>query len=245
MRLKKSPKEALLQIDCLVKEGSKILDWIRGEDWDSFRNPISFGDYLDEQEEIETSDPQEPEFVANEIEFWNKKAIKELREIFMDESPIYKFRDAIGYIFDKREHKKEYIKLENGLVSKISILVNYYEQLHSLVSSPLVYITEKAQIWFYDFVVQLEPDSNEASLCGFMFNFGIGELKEFEDIYAHVKGESIEESDQWPKNWKAMLNNAYDGINKKANKTLGFNILSKTKNQLSISFPNRFIKGSS
>lgn len=246
MRLKKSPKEAIRIIDKLIQGGIKIMDWIRSEDWDQHKNPIVTS--LEEYHALRkaTNKPtklEDLEFFSSKCDEWSKACLKELKGIFLDVAPVYSFRNASPTNINKEDPHGDYVALEASLESKLNVLVKYYDQVSSFIRSPLVYLPEKAQIWFYDFLVQLEPDSNEASLCSFMFDFGIGELKEFEDIYAHIKGESIEESHSWPKGWRATLNNAYDGINKKTNKKLGFSVLSKSKNQLSVNFPNRFIKG--
>lgn len=268
MRLKVSPKEAIIRIDELVRLASQIKDVIID---DYYRREEEY-----EKEEGEEAKSKEKEAIKDPLERtvmsmaalaevpysysfypdekiidgydsqfskWYNEALSVLESVFQDFSPIYTFEQAwkkppSTSVFGGRPFKDNVDCFE----VKISVLVSFYSDLQGLVRSPLLYLNENAQIWFYDFVCQLKPDSNEAALCAFMFQFGIGEFKEFEDIYTYVTGEG--RSDDFPKGWNTTIKSAYDGINRKSNVSFGFPILRKQKTMLALHFPSRLIGAS-
>lgn len=251
MHLKMSVREALLKIDSLLKEGVEIMDWIRGEDWDDFRMPIISS--LEDHEELNKKEPPRPsifdeslieniEFVETKLKAWNKKCIKVLRTIFIDEAHIYRFRSALKKESVDRKYNKDYLAIELPLESKLDVLSDYYFDLYPLIKAAISYDPESAKLHYYDFVQELEPGSNEADLCSCLFKKGIGEKVDYADVYAYIKGANINEQDRWDKDWKKVIRNAYDGINKKTNKRFGFNLISKEDSAICLNFPSRFFK---
>jgi hypothetical protein len=177
---------------------------------------------------------------------WNGKVLGELGDIFQHFAHIYRFKTSLTFTeFENpplgNYNYRRFIEVLDRLDSNLRTLVSFYDELKILVRNPLVYLEDKAQICFYDFIQQLEPSSNEAALCKFMFQFSVGEWKEFADVYDYISGGGFEDQDRWDENWKSVVNSAYDGINRKTNKVFDFPILKKQKLMLSLNFPSRLV----
>ncbi len=118
---------------------------------------------------------------------WIKETVKILEGIYDDFATIYSFTHSKVHI----EHHgdsllsgsiNEFVDIRATMDSKIDVLRDLYDELRWEIKSPLRYFPEKTQIWFYDFVCQLKPETNESELCRFMFRFGIGEWRELAEI---------------------------------------------------------------
>ncbi len=247
MRLKISPIEALKKIDKLVKSGAQILNYIRGDAWDFHKNHIlTQGVYLDEEDHNLKPKPlntEETELYASKYDKWVKSCKEELELIFLDYTPIYKFINA----FDDSEiqvgqQDRPYLLWERNIEAKLEVLSSFFDGLNSFVRSPLSYLSDRAQICFYDLICQLTPDTNESMLCNYMFKeLSVGESVDFVKIYAEIKGEDVELQPEWPNTWKKTVDTAYNEINRKTNKSFGFSIFEKKKNMLFIKLPSRLI----
>ncbi len=176
---------------------------------------------------------------------WTDKTTRILNNINTDFAPIYSFSSAASskkystdILFSHNFVEKD--RLVDTLDAKIQVLVELYSDVKKLVVSPLMYLEDKCQIWFNDFVCQLKPETNESDLCRFMFQLGVGEWKDFSEIYEFIKGETFVNG--LPKNCDAVVRNAYDGVNRQTHKSFGFNIFSKNKKVLCLSVPTRFLK---
>lgn len=242
MRLKVSPLEALSRIDSMVKEGSKFV-------------PIGHRKYLANESKPASSESlwdvfyQKLASSSAQIDQWINKSVKELEEVFQDYTPIYSFSKAGHKPFKVIEEvevlTEESFEMDVEMVeAKLQVLNDFYNSLSALTKTPLFYLAEKAQICFYNFMCQLKPSSDEAELCRYMFDFSIGERQEFSDIYAFIKGENADLSDEWPKKWANSVVYAYDGVNRKTNKNFRFPIFTKEQNAtLALTLPSRFISG--
>ena len=190
-----------------------------------------------------------PEILKNyqtQYDAWFKKTEEILNKIYEDFTPIYSFIHAeiktkpIGMFPDPPFERFDFIRA--SLKGKIPVLVSLYKEIQQNIKSPLIYLPEKAQICFYDFMCQLKPETNESDFCKFLFEASIGEWKEYSDAYAYITGENVENQDEWPKNWKKTINSAYDGINLKTNEAFGFPIIKKEKMLIGLQLPTRFIR---
>lgn len=176
---------------------------------------------------------------------WVKKVEKSLKEIYEDFTPVYLFMHVkVEYSTQPYSGSilSQFAKIKETIRAQTNVLADFYKELLSDIKSPLFYIPEKSQICYYDFICQLQSDSNEAQLCAFLFQFSFGESKEMADGYAHMTGESTEESDSWPKNWKIQMKAACDGINSKTKKLFGFPIIQRENLSIKLVFSSRFLK---
>lgn len=252
MRLKVSINDALSKINQLIKEGGDLLTMIRGEQWDGFKDPaILNGRDLLEQKEYE----QEVNLIADETferDFepkftkWKEASLRALGQIYIDYVPIYSFQNASGDLrsLPQRAYNRTFLLLESNIEAKIAVLVGFYDYLLGFHKMPLFYLKDKCEIWFYDYSCNLLPNSNQSTLCGYMFDFSVGEFKEIADIYAYMTGEDVLDSHKWPKKWKTVVNTACREINRKTKKKLGFPVIKTIRETLfSINLPPKFISG--
>ncbi len=242
MYLKTSVREALFKIDQLIKQGVEMMNGIRGDYWDDYKNPIITDpkEYRElEDQKIEDIDFEEFEALEGKTRKWLDLCKATLKEIFIDSAHFYRFVSASKEVVIQRRYNSKFIQIELLLEAKLDVLSDYFFELYPLASAPLSYNPESARIHYYDFVQQLVPDTHEASLCSLLFQKGIGETVDFTDAYAFMTGESLEEIHKWKNGWKNTITGAYDGINRKTNKSFGFNLLSKSKNQICLNFPGR------
>jgi hypothetical protein len=260
MRLKVSPYEAVKIINGLIRSATDIWKEIRDGYWSEYDKSLNS---KDKEREKWRAEHQERPFgvfpaalqipIPNHISVvssalvddyskrydeWVRVSQKRLEDIFCDEAPVHKFfyakNDPDERIFGTHG---DFLNLEGDWKGKFNVLVKVYDQISFFVRSPLVYLKDKAQIWFYDVSIPLKKDSNEAALCAFMFKFPLGEPVEFSDIYEAVKGVEAER----PKNWKKVVSHAYDGINRKAKGRFGFHIFEKSGVTLTRSLPARIV----
>lgn len=244
MRIKNSPVEALTQIDNLVRSGAELLDFIQNDFWEQHEKAEKES-MNSEYMSIITTGPRTavPEEIINGYETkrlgWFNVAENALKEIYKDFSPIYSFSHVKFDINSKAVGAYwNFLRTEAMLEAEIGILVDFYNDLKTLSKSPLNYLPDKAEIWFYDRVVELEPETKESYLCRFMFQFGIGEWKDFDEIYSSISGA---DHDQWPKNWKKQIINAFDGVNGKTNDMFNFPLFRKEKTVISLNLPRRLM----
>jgi hypothetical protein len=220
MRLKTSPKEALRELDNLIEIG-----------------------YLLEADIADSTTRKTTDKPKNSTD-WFERAEGILREVFLDFAPVYRFlvvREPKGFINEKLHPERIIMTIKGEVQRGLTVLLEYYNEISKDDISPLRYIDEKAEIWLYDICCKLEPESNEADLCKFMFNFGFGEYREIAEAHNQIVGE---EYSPRLKNAKTVPN-AIDGINEKTNTLFGFGLLSKKKSVLALSIPSRLIVGKS
>lgn len=168
---------------------------------------------------------------------------KELLEgIFMDFTPVHSFMDARGEFYSNPSPFggsygfAQYINTTRNLDAKVAVLIGFYKTLSEDIRSPLTYLVDPAKVCFYDFVCPLKVDSNEASLCAFMFQYSIGEKVEMIDAYNHIFGEQRTTLGTTEKD---KIKNAVDGINRKTNKMFGFPIIAKDTTTINLIVPAR------
>jgi len=218
MRLKVSPKEALTKIDNLIYEGYEMLV-------DCCRIAEGNGKMLRE---------------------WYEKAWDVLTEVFLDFAPLYTFLKT-----DQEAGTRASIEIASlidgekddgseGLRAALEVLNQYYQELSAQVYTPLFYIPDKSQICFFASVCGLQPDSNEDALCKYLFeHFNFNEWVEMENIYVRAFGGN---ADEYDKQDKAKIENAAEGVNKKANDAFGFSVFQKKKTLLALHLPSRFLR---
>jgi len=274
MYLNVPAKEALKQIDLLIKEGSEFRNKIyddynlREKDFEHLedlksnrlekkRIKISKKNSITGFSEVmrSISEVARPTFsfrkekvprgiicdYEKQYDSWYGKALSVLEGMFQDFAPVYRFKTSLELtkfkdLFLVGDDYEKFIHVLDRFDSNLSTLVSFYNDLKVFVRSPLVYLQDKAQLWFYDFSCQLTPDSNESELCKYLFQFGVGDWKEFLDIHEAIKGDIPAK-----KGWDKIVLNAYDGINKKTNKHFGFNILKKQGKLMALEIPSRFV----
>ncbi|MFA7277444.1 MAG: hypothetical protein WC101_00450 [Candidatus Gracilibacteria bacterium] len=270
MRLKVPPKEAILKIDALLKEGADIFDFIAKDYWEQEDKEEKREKDEEEKREQELQKITEergaifasmaardmpqpilsifgsrvsPDIIKSyEVQHakWIERVKEALGNIYEDFAPLYQF------LYAKIEYQKntnsgaiynDFVRVKETLREQTNVLAGFYKDLRGDIRSPLFYIPEKNKVCFYDLVCQLQPDSNEAQLCKFLFQFSFGEFKEMEDAYVFMTGTDIGDE----KNWKTKITSAYDGINEKTNKQFGFPIIQKEKSTITLVFPSRFL----
>lgn len=250
MRIKISPKKAVKLIDDLAEEGERIrseifedydIEYEKGEkEWLESDAIVSLGT-------VHHSRVSEKSFLKYESkqQKWVEKCEETLNEIFLDFIPVNIFFSKYTPA-DLKAISPDTIrfnKIIDSIDNKVEVLTDFYLELQKNIKVPLIYLEDKSQIWFYDIVCQLKPNTNESELCGYMFEFGIGEWKNFDEIYAHLMGENVENILNWPKNWKSKIVSAYDGVNRKTNDIFNFNVFKKQANNslLATNFPARLV----
>lgn len=175
-------------------------------------------------------------------EGWRDETTEILEGIFMDFTPIHTFMDARGEFYSNPSPFggsygfAQYINITRNLAAKVAVLMGFYKTLSEDIRSPLTYLIDQSKVCFYDFVCPLKVDSNEASLCAFMFQYSIGEKVEMIDAYNHMFGEQRTTLGAAEKD---KIKNAVDGINRKANKTFGFPIIAKDTTTINLTVPAR------
>lgn len=230
MRLKVSPKAALIAIDRLIYQG--------------FDLQREYGYWLKSSSAVGlTKEGKE------KLEKWHSKAIETLQKVFLDFAPVYFFFKAIDDQddYEKRDlysfslmdgtDPREYAKILNG---GLQILGEYYQRLSDQVYTPLFYAADKAQICFFASVCALQPDSNEDTLCRYMFtHHSFNEWVEMEDIFARSFGGN---KDEYDKKDRAKIENAAEGVNKKAKDAFDFPVFRQKKTLVSLHLPSRFLR---
>ena len=249
MRLKVSPKEALLRIDKLVLDGDVTLCEIRSdyekkcELWKTRRRDVKR--IADEMARGYIRIGSEPTLTEEDLKNyqekawkWEEKAEEELRSIYMDHVPVFIFLSTYAQtrVIENCHDLTAYFKVHDTFRTKLHLLGAYYNELKDNMKSPLFYLPDQSKICFYDFICALTADTNEALLCAFMFGFSIGEKVELEDIFADgFKGNR----DEFCGKDSAKIKHAYDGINSKTNDAFGFPIFKKEGSTLCLTLPSR------
>lgn len=230
MQLKVSPKYALQVIDDLIKKTRNTILTIES----SYKLKESMGI----QPDVYNAE------YRGILDEWYPDAVQRLESLIIDYAPIDSFKFpqlGISQAIKQVGVNIHYSNILSAFISRIHVLQNFYKEISKNIKSSLCYLPDKTQIWFYDFCLQLKPETNESELCRFMFQFGIGEEKELAAIYAFLKGEDVDEIEKWGKNWSATVKSAYESLNEKTKKRFGFPIYKKEKNVLLLEFPSRFI----
>ena len=219
-----APLRSLAVIDALMPSIPSVSSYLGG---DGFVSKIQ-----DERmEELE-----------GQYDGWCDETKKILEDMFMDFTPVHTFMDATGEFysspspFGRSWRSVKYINISRNLDAKVAVLIGFYKTLSEDIRSPMTYLIDQAKVCFYDFVCPLKADSNEASLCAFMFQFSIGEKVEMIDAYSHIFGEQRTTLGATEKD---KIKNAVDGINRKTNKTFGFPIIAKDTTTINLTVPAR------
>lgn len=239
MRLNVSPKQALAEINQLVLQASVHLCSIESDHYEKVHvyqsNKSNKKNYRQTVAFKKDVDKYDKDFWA-----WHELATETLLNIFTDYVPVYAFKYArtkMKSFIDEVKDDDEYFRLLiEDYRMRVDALVQHYNELQKLVKSPLFYLPESAALCFYDFVCPLKADSNEASLCRFMFEHSIGEKVEMIDVYNHMFGEQRTALGATEKD---KIKNAVDGINRKTNKTFGFPIIAKDTATINLTIPAR------
>lgn len=253
MNLKTTPKEAVKIIDLLVKQGADLLKLLECHE------ALSEFKRRRESERLKES----PKYVLTTINGISKeekprrkdiKSYKErhseweenirnaLKSIYQDFSPKFQFTRIEGdysLINAKQTPEfKAFLITTSKFEKQLSFLIAKYQELADFLTYPLFYISADRRLVYYDRVVELSPNTDETMLCDLMFEAPMGQTKTYNEIYSSLTGESEEETEKWPSNWKNKVRNAYEGVNKKTEKTFGFGVYkSKGKNMIFINIP--------
>ncbi len=223
MRLKVSPKEALITIDVLIYKGYDIYSSLHDRTAAMPMDDVN----LSREDRLKVVE-------------WHDKATDKLSDIFTDFTPIYLFVQPLqeqDEDFDSYMRPKKYSTM---LKTGLHVLSGYYQQLTEQIYTPLFYIFDKAQICFFASVCPLEPDSNEDAICRFLFKkYNYHEWVEMEDIVVGAFGGN---KDEYSTQDKAKVENAYDGVNRKTNEAFGFPLLKKSKTLVALNLPSRFLR---
>lgn len=174
---------------------------------------------------------------------WMDRTQTSLEEVFIDFTPIHSFSSAkpppeenggSGWLLGQLS--TAHYRVTNLIEAKLKVVTRFYDDLVTNLRSPLIYLPDQHKLCFYDLVCPLKANTNEASLCDFMFRFSIGEKIEMFDIYNFITGEDCIKLDAKS---KEVVVNAYDGINRKTNESFGFPILKKEATTLCLVLPTR------
>jgi hypothetical protein len=110
----------------------------------------------------------------------------------------------------------------------------------TLSFSSLLFLSVSLQICFFASVCGLQPDSNEDTLCKYIFEgYNFNEWVEIEDVFTNAFGGN---ADEYDKQDKAKIENAAEGVNKKTNDAFGFPVFQQKKTLLSLHLPSRFLR---
>lgn len=158
---------------------------------------------------------------------WEKQALEVLNAISGDYVWLRKYAQVEKKVYNKMLHfpltredpddkYEEYINLKNEVLAENKFLQELYIEIEKEMKSPLFYIKDRSTLCYYDFVCELQADTNESLLCEYMFQFSIGSKKEIADIYKFMTGEEFLKGDE------KIVKNALEGVNKKTKEFLGF-----------------------
>ena len=245
MRLKVSPKEALKVIDQIIYEGDILRDML----W-------QISEEIDEKHKAEKAKAENKSRKTNaekegRIQLWDMQnkwyvdAKAKLKKIFLDFAPVNSFiiaessfKDEGSQFITRHEHARIYI---GALIkAQMSVLTKFYDEIKKYLVCPLFYIQDQAKLCFFASVCSLEPDSNEDSLCRYLFgNFNFNEWVEMEDIYSDALGGN---RDEYDKQDRAKMENAAEGVNRKTKEAFGFSVFKKKKTLLALHLPTRFLR---
>jgi len=230
-----SPKEALLKIDTLIESGDKLLQHMEVENYYYHQEAVLAG----------MKERKKKRHCEDEFNEWLKEVKEVIQEIFQDYTPLHKFQEAFVYWKDTPYPLSGIFADTFGMIDfikkKLKNLVEFYDRIEHFCKSPLMYIPDKALLCFYDFVIELVADTNEAELCRYMFQFDFGKEVPFGDIYDYIQGKELKKGESDKKDWLTIVKSAYTGVNRKTNERFGFPIFTKDKRVLRLGIPNHFV----
>lgn len=240
MRLKVSPKEALKEINQLVLDASVHLCSIECDHFEKVHAYQSKKSKNKKSYRQTTAFKKDVDKYDKDFWVWHELATETLLNIFTDYVPVYAFKYARtkmkSFVDEVKDDDEYFSLLIEDYRTRVDVLVQHYNELQKLAKSPLFYLPESVTLCFYDFVCPLKVDSNEASLCMFMFEHSIGEKVEMIDAYNHMFGEQRTTLGAAEKD---KIKNAVDGINRKTNKAFGFPIIAKDTTTINLTVPAR------
>ena len=173
---------------------------------------------------------------------WYLSACDILNDLFLDYSPIFEFKKYNAIYNDSYATEYPLIFTIKILEKKLLLLMKFYEQISKDFKSPLIYLDDKSQIHFYNFMIQLQPDCDQDTLAKFMFQHPIWELLSLESIYCYIYWASVDDYFDNKKTALSKITHAYKWINKKAMESFWFSILRLNWSQLLLTLPNSYIK---
>jgi hypothetical protein len=229
MRLKLPPFDVLKRINAVISLGAV------------FR---SLGEIMHDKYEIKKEpSPQDlDEWYGENYSTWYKDTLAILEECFEDSTPatMFKYPREMVHLEDVNAESKGHKPL-SSIQSRLNVLYDLYTMVQESVRTPLAYAKEAAVLSYFGIECGLTPETAEADLCRYMFKFSIGSWQEFEDVYDFMFANK-QMKKTWEKGWEKKIVYAYDGVNRKTNKTFGFPILKKDKNLLiALTLPSRFV----
>lgn len=231
MRLKVSPRQALTIIDALLREGWEGLRRLREKyDAELKRNPEFAKAMREDPIGVKVLSRSVPRCVSlktvHEIELafkeWSSGALTALELIYIDYVPIYTFTRAQppSTIMVPNEDQKTAAMWNHHYKSwecQLDVIEKFYYDLRAFVRIPLMYLKEKAEIWFYDLCCPLALSSKEALFCEYMFEREYGESVEWDRIRLQKLDPTMEGS-------KESVRHAGEAVNTKTHETFGFSI---------------------
>lgn len=242
MILKKTPRDALKEVDQLLFKAGQLREKLRRDYWGSeeSREENLLGQSITSIPIGTLFNPGAIETLRKEFKKFKTSSFEKLIEIFDEPATAILF-----FTLDRKldlnkipTHEKEYFLLEK----KVELCIDFFESIHlELVrelKSPLHYIPEKAKILYFDVICELVPNSNEAELCRFMFQRSIGEFREKMDAYDELTGER---DSVHARGWQKKIDNAIEGVNKKTFERFGFRIFTIKKNTVALTLPAQVI----
>lgn len=232
LRLKMSPKEALLKIDQQVLKGVNLLKNCAPE-LENHAVPYYESYVVDDDLALAHGYNLNKNFnrMRQEVNQWAANTSKLLESIFLDTTPLYIFRTAhMDSILEKELiEKRAMFVIGEHLKNKLNVLKDFYASLLSYFRLPLLYLPENGTLCFYDFVCPIVGEGEKA-LCAFMFSRDIGKVYDFIDIQhdmPRLKNDTGNNCDR-------QIINAAEGVNKKTTERFGFGIFSVSKKEKTV-----------
>jgi len=252
MRLKTWIKQALNNLNSIIKNWANILENVKDKiiswNWDNYQwNWIQKEIQEDLLNKLSISyDPLEQLWKVSEIKIlnlidnfreWNIKSESVLEEIFLDFWPIFRFKQSGLKKINKTDNLEFDILLL--LEDKLETLNDFYFEISKSFKNPILYLKDKAQIHFYDFMLQLEIDSNQALIFEYLYQFPFWEWKNYSDIYKYLTWEDFSENSREA---QLLIKHALNWINTKTIDRFWFSLIKKNKLMLTLLIPSEFVK---
>lgn len=167
-----------------------------------------------------------------DVEKWQHDLKKIFAEIFENSEPQVRLLDMR---FPKPKYEESW-KLEEFIHSKLSIIADYYRLIEEQMFSSLRYIDSRLALVYGDAVVELGENSNEQSLCKFLFeNFDLEQRVPLHKVHEYITGEPL------PANPRAkgakVVQSAVNSVNRKTKKSFGFSVFSHPRGTVFIKNP--------
>ena len=236
MKLKITAKEAVQEIEKLVKKGDWILSLIEGHNiLTGFKErreaekrhegaKTQIVSFLGKPRESQPSSRDIKQYRLQSLE-WEEEVQNSLEKIYSDFIPKYKFKKIEGdYSIlneDQTPEYKTFLLVISKIEKQLNYLVSQYDDLITQVRSPLVFLEDSLRIVYYDRVVEITPNTDEESLCLCLFDKPIGQTMSYDEIHLRMTGQ---DEDQRRKSWRNKVKNAYEAVNVKTRKNFGFPI---------------------